>query len=605
MTHFSQAHALDEEVLGKAYDQRLLARLWSFVAPHRWLLIGSVVLIPIALFFELFQPHLLQKAIDGPIREGDFRGLSVLAGIYLLLLFGDFGFNYLRIYLLQYTGQKVLYNLRLSLFSHLQHLSLSYFHKNPLGKIITRLTNDMEALNEMFSMGLVAFVSDIIKLVVIIIILLVKDLQLALVTFTIIPVIAVLIMYFRRKLRDAYRQIRKRLADINIYLQECISGMDIVQLFTRESRNASAFKLLNERFRDANFMSIRYDAALFSLVELMGSVAVALIIWYGGGQVVQERIELGLLVAFVEYIQRFFIPLRDISAKYTVMQGAMAASERIFSLLDTEESIDDPVHPVSLGRAEGRVEFDRVWFSYNDQDSTLKDISMTVRPGEKIGLVGLTGAGKSTLVKLITRLYDVQQGAISIDGVDIRNVSKKELRRMVGVVDQDVHLFSGTIGENIRFGNPASSPREVQEAIRQIGADTFIQNLPGAYDEPILEAGQNLSVGQKQLISFARAMVYQPKILILDEATSNIDPETEKILQKAIWRLMEGKTSFVIAHRIATLKEMDRIVVIHKGRIREEGTHEDLLRQDGIYARLYRLQFKNDFPWKAGKGVLS
>ncbi len=604
MTHFSQAHALDEEVLGKAYDQKLLARLWTFVAPHRWLLIGSVVLIPIALFFELFQPHLLQKAIDGPIREGDFRGLSVLAGTYLLLLFGDFGFNYLRIYLLQYTGQKVLYDLRLSLFAHVQRLSLSYFHKNPLGKIITRLTNDMEALNEMFSMGLVAFVSDIVKLVVIIIILLVKDLQLALVTFTIIPVIAILIMYFRRKLRDAYRLIRKHLTDINIYLQESISGMDIVQLFTRESRNASAFKVLNERFRDSNFMSIRYDAALFSLVELMGSVAVALIIWYGGGQVVQERIELGLLVAFVEYIQRFFIPLRDISAKYTVMQGAMAASERIFSMLDTEEYIDDPVHPASLEQTKGRVEFDRVCFGYNEQDSTLKDISLTVRPGEKIGLVGLTGAGKSTLVKLITRLYDVQQGAISIDGVDIRNVSKKELRRMVGVVDQDVHLFSGTIEENIRFGNPSSSPREIQEAVRRIGADTFIRNLPGAYDEPILEAGQNLSVGQKQLISFARAMIYQPKILILDEATSNIDPETEKVLQKAIWSLMEGKTSFVIAHRIATLKEMDRIVVIHKGRIREEGTHEDLLQQDGIYARLYRLQFKNNFPWKAGQGVL-
>ncbi|HTD78942.1 MAG TPA: ABC transporter ATP-binding protein [Chloroflexota bacterium] len=509
------------------------------------------------------------------------------------------------------VGQRVMYDLRMQIFGRLQQLPLAFFDRNPVGRLMTRLTNDVDALNEMLTDGAVAIFGDIFTLLGIVGVLLWLNWRLALVTFVILPVLAVFMSFFRRAMRDSYRQVRTRLARLNAYIAENISGTQIVQLFNREQRNFAAFDALNLDYLGANLRSLFYFALFYPTVSVLSSVAIALIVWYGGGNVlapaaggsrgVLPALTLGSLVAFLSYADRFFVPIRDLSEKYNILQGAMAASERIFGLLDEPETIVDPPEPVPLGEVRGEVEFHNVWFSYNPDEWVLKDVSFAIKPGESVAIVGATGAGKTSLIALLSRFYDVQRGAILVDGHDVREVAQAALRRHIGVVLQDPFIFSGTIAGNIRLHEDSISDERVRAAARFVNADGFISELPQGYDTPVRERGAGLSVGQKQLLAFARAIAFNPEILlVLDEATSSVDTETEALIQDALARLMQGRTSIIIAHRLSTIRNVDRIIVLHKGRVVEQGTHEELLARAGIYRNLYELQYQS-----AGLGTAS
>lgn len=583
----------EDEILGKAYDSKLMKRLLTYVKPYRKYVIFAILLNLFVAALGPLRPYLTKIAIDDYVINSNYKGLLLIS----LILFGSLLFQaliqYFLTYYTQYLGQKTLYDLRVQIFSHVQKLALKFFDKTPIGRIVTRTTNDVEALGELFSSGIVMIFSDVFIILWIIGFMFFMDIKLSLVTLSVLPVLIYGTFLFRKKVRETYRDVRFHLARLNSYMQEHVTGMSIVQIFRKEKEEFKKFSSINADHRDANIRSIFYYAIFYPTVELLSSAAIALIIWYGGGEIIQQQMTIGVLFAFIQYTEMFFRPIRDLSEKYNILQTSMASSERIFKLLDNQTFVQNPDNPVELKNVKGDISFKDVWFAYEDENYVLKNINFDIRAGETVAIVGHTGAGKSTIINLLTRFYDVQKGQILLDGIDIKLVDKRELRKHISIVLQDVYLFSGTIKSNITMDNPDISFEKVVHAAKLVGADKFIENLTNKYDEEVKERGATLSVGQKQLISFARALAYDPKILILDEATSSVDTDTEKLIQKAIDNLLSGRTAVVIAHRLSTIQNADKIIVLHKGELKEMGTHQQLLAKRGIYYRLYQLQYKD------------
>jgi ATP-binding cassette subfamily B multidrug efflux pump len=582
----------DDKLVGKIYDYRLFARLIAFGKPYWHLITIAVILIAIGMGLEIIGPYLTKIAIDQYILPGKFRGLISIILLYLGVLVGDFLFKYLQILLMQFIGQKVMLDLRQKLFNHLQGLHQQFFDKNPIGRLMTRVTSDVESLNEVFTQGLVMVFGDLLLIVGIIIMMLTIHLPLALWTLSVIPILIFISFLFRNKVRDSYSQIRYFLAKINAYLQEHISGMNIVQLYNREKRNYEEFKKINLNHTQAYIKTIFYYALFYPAVELVGAIALSIILYRGAFYIHNELVTYGILIAFIQYAQMFFRPISDLSEKYNILQSALASSERIFKLQDTPPIIYSPQKGYISEFIKEKIEFKDVSFAYN-QDYVLKNIHLTIPVGHRYALVGHTGAGKTTLTKLLGRFYEIQQGQILIDGINIRKWDLANLRSHMAVVQQDVFLFSGTISENIRLSNSNIKNEDVERAARMVNAHTFIEKLTGGYQAKIRERGGNLSQGQKQLLALARAIVFNPDILILDEATSNIDSESEYLIQEALKVVMENRTAIVIAHRLSTIQYMDKIVVMHHGKIHEIGNHQDLLKKRGLYYRLYQLQYKD------------
>jgi len=583
---------MNDDVLGKAYDARLVRRLGSFVWPYRSLVSLSLLLLAATSAVQLTQPYLLKVAIDRFIGERRVQGFLVPVALYLLTLLSEFVLGFAQLYSLERTGQNVVLDIRKRVFAHIQRLPSSFFDATPVGRLMTRVTTDVESLNEAFTSGLVLILADLVKLAAIVVILLVMDWRLALVTFAIVPPMLLASWFVRIRVRDAYRRIRTLVARLNAFLQENVSGMRLVQLFLRERDHALEFEGLNREHRDAQLSGVFYESVFSAVAEFVGSVALAAIVWAGGSRLLDGAITFGTLVAFIEYAGRFFRPLQELSQRYTIMQAAMASSERIFALLDTPPSIVSPAAPHRIaGRLRGEIAFERVTFAYREGFPVLHDVSFRIRPGERVAVVGWTGSGKSTLIRLLVRLYDVQHGSVRLDGVDVREYDLHDLRRAVGVVLQDHFLFAGSVGANISLGDETIPPERVRRAAEAVGASEFLERLPRGFEEPVRERGSNFSVGEKQLLSFARALAFDPAVLVLDEATSSVDPAAEARIQSALEAILRGRTSIVIAHRLATIRSADRILVLHHGRLTEEGTHEELLRvPGGIYRALHALQ---------------
>lgn len=588
----------EEEIAGKAYDRALLRRFARYVVPYRLSITIVVLILPLVAACRLAQPWIIKLAIDNHIITGKLAGLENIAFGFLAILLAESLFSFLEVYLLQSVGQQVMSDMRSELYRHVMHLPVSWFDRVPTGSAVTRLTSDIEVLGEMFASGIITIIGDILLLIGIISVMLWMDLKLSLVTFSVLPVLLYVAYTFRKRMRKSFREVRARLGSLNAFLNECISGISIIQIFNREQDEERRFSLLNGSYRDANTPVIFWDASLYALVEALSSIAVALILWYGGGEIVKGALTFGVLVAFIQYIEKFFSPIRDLSAKYSVMQGAMAALERIFALLDTpatDQKSSDPAFDNS-GYSAGRdepvplIEFRDVSFSYQDGNDILSGFNLAVQRGERIAIVGESGGGKTTITRLLTRLYEIERGSILLEGKDIRELDLAQVRRRVGVVLQDPCLFAGSIEFNICLGDRQARQR-VRQAAAAVGANRFIDRLPNGYDEEVRERGSNFSVGEKQLISFARAVAFDPEILVLDEATASIDSASEQMIQEGIRGMMEGRTSLVIAHRLSTVRDADRIITIRHGIKVEEGTHEELLRADGVYSRLYRLQF--------------
>jgi ATP-binding cassette subfamily B multidrug efflux pump len=580
-----------EADIGKAYDARLMRRLWVYIRPWRWWFWAAMLCLPLTSLCSLVQPYLLKVAIDTYIAQGDRAGLLRVGALYGLAMMVEFGFLYLQYTLMMVVAQRTLAALRLDLVAHLQQLPARFFDRNPVGRLVTRLTTDVDVINEMFAAGALTILMDVATLLGIVGIMLVIDWRLALVTLAVAPVVGVAVNFFRIKARQTYREIRDRLARLNAYLQEALAGMTVVQLFARERQSQARFDALNGDFRSANHAANIYEAALFSIIEAVSSITMAVIIWFGGAEILAGALAFGTLVAFIEYMQRFFVPIRDFSTKYAVMQSAMSSAERIFELLDQPVPIASPAEPRQPDEMRGRIEFEHVWFAYQGEDWVLRDVSFRIAPGEKIALVGHTGSGKTTIIKLLNRTYDVARGRVLIDGVDVRDWDLAALRRHIGVVLQDVFLFSGSVASNLTLDRDGIERDAAIAAAMTVHADPFIRRLPRAYDEPVRERGNNLSVGQRQLLSFARALAYRPTILVLDEATSSVDTETEVLIQDALQHLLTGRTALVVAHRLSTIEHADRIMVLHAGELRESGTHAELLARRGLYYRLYQLQY--------------
>jgi ATP-binding cassette subfamily B multidrug efflux pump len=585
----------DEEVLGKAYDARLMRRLLTYLRPYRPQVGLAFVSIVIGAVAALGQPYLIKLAIDGYIAQGRADDLYTLATLYLVILVVAFAAEYVQTWILQLTGQRIMFDLRMAIYGHLQRLDLRYFDRNPVGRLMTRVTSDVDVLNDLFTAGVVTIFSDIFTLLGIMGVMLWMDWRLALVAFVVLPLIAVIAQWFRKNVRESYRTVRTWIARINAFLQENITGMSTVQLFRREALNFQKFDEIDRKHRDANIQSIFFYAVFYPAIEAVSALVSALIIWYGGGNVLSGTLTLGALVAFLQYSQRFFRPISDMSEKFNVLQAAMASSERIFKLLDEPVVIESPARPTARpGQAAGHIVFENVWFAYNEPEWVLKDVSFEVKPGERMGIVGATGSGKTTMINLLLRFYDVQKGRVTVDGVDIRQLDLSELRGLFSLVLQDVHLFSGTIADNIRLGNPAIDDERLQRAAAAVHANRFVEKMAGGYNAPVAERGATLSVGQKQLLSFARALAFDPRILVLDEATSSVDTETEILIRDALLALMAGRTTIAIAHRLSTIQDMDKILVLHKGAVRESGTHQELLAARGIYFKLFELQYRQD-----------
>jgi len=579
-----------EAALGRAYDARLLVRLWVYIRPYRGAFWLAMLCLPLASACSLLQPYLLKLAIDHHVAARNTNGLALMAAIYGLAMVGEFSLFYLQYYLTMAVAQHSLQDLRRDLFAHVQRLPAQFFDRNPVGRLVTRLTTDVDVINEMFAAGGLTILMDVVTLLGIVAIMVAIDWRLALVTLSLVPVLLLGINFFRLRVRQSYRLIRERIARLNTYLQEALAGMTVIQLFARERNSWARFDRFNNEHREANHIANVSEAALFSMVESVSSICFALIVWYGGREILADALAFGTLVAFIEYIQRFFIPIRDFSNKYAVMQSAMSSAERVFQLLDTPHAIASPARPRLPSPVRGRIEFDHVWFAYRGDEHVLRDVSFVVEPGEKVALVGPTGSGKTTIIKLLNRSYDVARGRVLVDGVDVREWDLAALRRHIGVVLQDVFLFSGTIASNLTLGRDDVLAAAIAAA-ETVNADRFVRRLPAGYDEPVRERGNNLSAGQRQLLAFARALAYNPTILVLDEATSSVDSETEVLIQDAVEKLMRGRTAVVIAHRLSTIEHVDRILVMHGGQIRESGTHAELLRARGLYYRLYQLQY--------------
>lgn len=582
-----------EEILGKAYDARLIRRLLKYLSPYRRVVAISIVLLVIVSGLRLAGPYLTLVAIDRYISTGDPRGLTSIALLYLLVLIMQFVFSFLHTYLMHWTGQKIMYDLRVEIFAHVQKLHMQYFDQNPVGRLITRMTTDVDVLNELFTAGVVSIFGDVFSLGGIVLVMLWLNWKLALVCFSVIPLLFIATVIFKMKIRGSYRKVRQSVAAINAFLQENITGMSVVQLFVQSRRKHQQFDAHNQEYRLANLQSILYHGVFYPVVNLIGVIAIALIIWYGGNQVLAGMLTLGALVAFIQYSEQFYKPISDLSEKINILQNAMASSERIFKLLDTEPQIVPPVKPQNPGTIQGKIEFNRVWFGYHPDTPILKNISLTIEPGEKVAIVGSTGSGKSTLINLLCRFYDIQTGEIRIDNVPIQNLDLELLHQSIAVVLQDVFLFRGTVRENISLWGKSNQEDQVEKAARQVNIHPYIEASPEGYNSLVAERGAGFSVGQRQLLAFARALAHNPKILILDEATSSVDTETEYLIQDALHQLMENRSSLIIAHRLSTIQDCDRIIVLHKGEIQEEGSHFELLKKQGIYYKLYQLQYKD------------
>ena len=668
------ASAHEEDILGKAYDSRLMKRLLRYLRPYTWQVALALVAIVLKAGTDVLGPYLTKVAIDRYLARSPgatsafwswlspapLTGIAQIAGIYVGMLVFGFLLDFVQTYFMQWTGQKVMFDLRSQIFRHLQRMHIGFYDKNPVGRLVTRVTTDVDALNDMFTSGVVAIFEDIFVLAGILAIMLNMNWRLALITFAVLPFIAVGTKIFRDKVRDSYRRIRVAIARINSYLQEHVSGMVVLQLFNREKRAHRKFSEVNavhmEAFKDA----IMAHAVYYPVVEVLSSIAIACVIWYGGNNVIRGITTIGVLVAFMQYAQRFFRPIQDLSEKYNILQSAMAASERVFKLLDTAVDITSPAE-TKMPDGPGRIRFEQVWFAYRSGDAlgdsrpnhvgtdargqagkaitdrvgtdalvrpgrleesansknqtepdwVLRDVSFTIEPGETVAIVGHTGAGKTTIISLLMRFYDVQKGAITIDGVDIKEMDLAPLRRRFGVVLQDPFLFTGTVEGNIRLGTEWIEDEDVAKAAEDVNLADFIRTLPGGFKEEVRERGSTLSTGQKQLISFARALAHNPKILVLDEATSSVDTETEFRVRDALARMVEGRTSIIIAHRLSTIQRADKIIVMHKGQVREMGTHQELLANRGIYYKLYQLQYKDQemnvarAPLRQGEGQAS
>ncbi|MCL7963333.1 MAG: ABC transporter ATP-binding protein/permease [marine benthic group bacterium] len=601
-SHAPEGPIREEEALGKAYDARLMRRLLSYLSPYRLQVAGAVLMLIAASGLELVGPWLTKIALDRAVPATDIDLLGTLAAVFVGSLLAAAALEYLRTLLTTWIGQKVMLDIRGEVFSRLQRLELAFFDRNPVGRLMTRVTSDVEVLNEMFTSGVVTIFGDIFTIGAIVTAMLLLDWRLALVSFAVLPVVFLAAVIFRRKVRSAYRDIRTRLARINAFLQERITGIGVVKLFGQERATAGRFGRINESHLQAHLKSITYYALFFPVIEILTAVAVALILWYGGLRALEGTISIGVIAAFLQYVRRFFRPIQDLSEKYNILQNAMASSERVFRLLDRVPAIEEAENPIDPGEIEGRIEFRNVWFRYpgpesdevrsDDDDWVLRNISFVVEPGERMAIVGATGAGKSTIVNLLLRFYDPQRGEILLDGIDIRELSLETLRGSMGLVLQDVYLFSASAAENISLGRPSIEDASIVEAADRVGADPYVRRLPGGYEQALGERGSSLSVGERQLLSFARALAGAPRILLLDEATSSVDSEIEAQIDIALEALMRGRTSLVIAHRLSTVQNADRILVLHHGEIRETGTHEELLEvEKGLYARLYRLQF--------------
>jgi ATP-binding cassette subfamily B multidrug efflux pump len=583
-----------EETLGKAYDFRLIKRLWGFIVPYKRLFWAAMLLLPLQQAFGLAQPYLMKIGIDQYIAHRDLSGLQTVGLLFLGALAGETATVFFHYYLTMLVAQRCLADLRVAVFSHVQKLPMSYFDRNPVGRLVTRMTTDVDVLQEMFASGVMTLISDFVMVLWIVAIMFYLDVRLALVSLALIPPMAIAINFFRVKARQTYRLIRERLARINAYLGEAISGMAVIQLFAREGRSFREFDELNSAHRDAYHLSNLYEAALYSMVEAAGSVSVALLLWYGGGEALHGAVGIGTLVAFKEYLHRFFVPLRDFSQKYAVMQSAMSSAERIFQLLDTPLLIESSKGALVPKPFRGEVVFDNVWFGYKPGDPVLKGVSFRIAPGEKIAVVGATGSGKTTTIKLLNRFYDIQQGSIKVSGVDVREWDLQALRRHIGVVLQDVFLFSGDVRANLALGDPSVPLARIEAAARSANAESFIRRLPEGFNAQVRERGSNYSAGQRQLLSLARVLVFEPEILVMDEATSSVDTETESLIQEALEHVMQNRTCVIIAHRLSTIRNADRIIVLHHGEVREIGSHAELMARGGIYHRLYQLQYERE-----------
>jgi ATP-binding cassette subfamily B protein len=621
----------EEEVLGKAYDGRLMRRLLTYLRPYKLHVAVALAAIILKSGLDVLGPFLTMIAIDkylakspnshswigDRLSDAPLTGIAQIGGLYVGILVFTFVLEFVQTYLMQWTGQKVMFDLRRQIFRHLQHIHVGFFDKNPVGRLVTRVTTDVDALNEMFTAGVVSIFEDVFVLAGIIAIMMNTNWKLALITFAALPLIVYATKIFRDKVRDSYRRIRTAIARINSYLQEAVSGMLVLQLFNREKRAFHKFSDINASHMEAFKDAILAYAVYYPVVEVLASIAVASIVWFGGTEIIRHvgvsslainkgqlhlmeiPMSLGVLVAFMQYAQRFFRPIQDLSEKYNILQSAMAAGERVFKLLDTKIEVTSAA-VTKEPQGPGRIEFDHVWFAYNasgqaggETDWVLRDVSFVLEPGETIAVVGHTGAGKTTLISLLMRFYDVQRGAIRIDGVDIKEMNLNDLRSRFGVVLQDPFLFSGTVAGNIRLGTARIQDQDVEQAAEDVNLGDFIRSLPGGFKEEVRERGSTLSTGQKQLISFARALAHSPKILILDEATSSVDTETEFRVRDALNRMVEGRTALIIAHRLSTIQRADKIIVMHKGQVREMGSHQQLLAQRGIYYKLYQLQYKD------------
>jgi ATP-binding cassette subfamily B protein len=615
------AAAPDDDIIGKAYDARLMRRLLGYLRPHwRSVLLGLLVIVGTSLL-QLVQPWLTKVAIDEHIARGDLAGVGRVAALFLAVLAGVFLLEFAQTWISQTIGQGIMFEMRTAIYGHLQRVDVAFYDRHAVGRLMTRVTSDVDALNDLFSAGVVAVFGDAFMLAGIVGVVLWMDWRLALVTFSVLPLIVFVTHWFRRHVRESYRRVRGWVARINAFLQENVTGMATVQLFRREALNFERFEAINRGHRDANVEAIFYYAVFYPAIEAVAALAAALIIVAGGHWVGTGALTIGALVAFLQYAQRFFRPISDMSEKFNLLQAAMASSERIFTLLDTPVTIASPAAPTPRRPgARGHIVFDHVWFAYGldaaaaaaasagggDVNWVLRDVSFEVPAGQRVGIVGATGAGKTTIISLLLRFYDVQRGRILVDGVDIRELDLAELRGICGLVLQDVYLFSGSIADNVRLGRTGLTRSEVEGAVAAVHADRFVAALPAGLDTRVGERGASLSVGQKQLLSFARALAGDPAVLVLDEATSSVDTETELLIRDALHVLMAGRTTIAIAHRLSTIQDVDRILVFHRGELRESGSHQELLAQRGLYERLYQLQYRDQVGgarsgWLAGE----